>query len=160
MGTHPNPIRPEYLTRTNISTPPQVLPPESIYPIVPDPGSASSPTSTPIPQIQDLNNDSIPPTVLSSLADNFSTDVPTISDSDEIDESPQVMCRVMRASHGIVKPNPKYALTIASLDIIVPRSPKFALSLFQNGDWPWKKKLRPLTTTTHEHWFCDVLTIM
>lgn len=34
---------------------------------------------------------------------------------------------IMRGAHGIVKPNPRYALAVAASDVVVPRSPKFAL---------------------------------
>lgn len=34
----------------------------------------------------------------------------------------------MRVTHCNVKPNPRYALAMAASDVIVPQSPKFALS--------------------------------
>lgn len=127
LGTLPNPITPKYLTMANTSTSPRVSTPHTVSPIELDLGLDSNPSLQADPQIQVLNNDS--PAVLGSLADNFSADLPAISDIDHFKESPQLTRRITRAAHDIIKPNPKYALTIAASDVMVPRSPKYALSI-------------------------------
>lgn len=41
-----------------------------------------------------------------------------------------------RASHGIFKPNPKYAIALAATEISVPKSAKLAMSVPQ-----WKETM-------------------
>lgn len=76
----------------------------------------------------------ISPIVLGSLADEFLDDRP-----EQVDDSEQSVIptrRVTRALNGIVKPNPKYALTVVGADVFVPRSFKIALSILE-----WKSAM-------------------
>lgn len=51
------------------------------------------------------------------------------SNADEVDDFVELSRPVTRASQGIFKPNPKYALAVAAFDIMVPRSAKLELSI-------------------------------
>jgi len=90
-----------------------------------DPGSVNPIESDLGKQPDTQSEDSPVPTVLESLAQAFPANFSMVNDN----EPPDQKRRITHASHGIIKPNPKYALLAAASDIPVPRSSKTALAI-------------------------------
>lgn len=97
------------------------LPPVASEILVPD----SDSNEDTLIDTQTSNGDSL--AILGSLADELPT-IELIESDVPREELPILPRRVTRASHDIVKQNPRYVLTVAATDIPVPRSYKVALS--------------------------------
>lgn len=68
------------------------------------------------------------PTVLGSLDDEFLVNELTKSKGDLSEELLPVLQRITRGYHRIIKPNPRYAMIVAALDVVVLHSYRLALS--------------------------------
>lgn len=61
----------------------------------------------------------------------------------EDDDDPPLETPIRRVTRGTVmifKPNPKYTLAITAFDVVILRSPKFALTIPNGSRW-WRKNL-------------------
>lgn len=68
------------------------------------------------------------PAVHESLANEFPIVEQTESEIENLEDLGPITRRITRGYNGIVKPNPKYALTVSASDVFIPRSHKIALS--------------------------------
>lgn len=98
----------------------------------PDSGIVIPASFTDLQINEDKNYFSPPTKVLGSLANDQASTKDTWIDNDRDDSPPATpIGRVTRVANRIFRQNSKYALVIAASNIVIPRSPKYAMTILE-----------------------------